>query len=134
MALTNQQIVKCRAHLGYPNVGAVQTYVFGVPAAMQTTFMIEGAMVKILPDAEALVMDLLAKLDKVECRADELLDVIEFESTEDVKYRENALAIAARHYKRHQQALANLLGVPPNPYDQREWLQGGGALNVPIMQ
>ena len=35
-------------------------------------------------------------------------------------------------YKVAQQALANLMGVPTNPWDQREWLQGG-RINVSVM-
>lgn len=131
--LTQEEMVKCRHHLGYPNVGEVQTFAFGVPAAMQTTFMIEGAMVRVLPNAEAMLRDLLAKLDKDECRADELLDIVEFESIEQTKYRDNALQKVAQHYLRHQQSLSNLLGIVPNPWDQREWVaSGSGNINVPV--
>lgn len=132
MALTQDQMVKARHHMGYPNVGAVQTFAFGVPAAMQTTFMIEGAMVRILPQAESRLQYLLEKLDKAECKIDDVLDSADMSEAEDVKFRDNGLAKVAQVYKVYQQGLANLMGIVPNPYDQREWLQGGG-INVSVI-
>ncbi len=134
MALTQDEIVKCRSHLGYPNVSAVATYALGVPAAMQTTFMIEGALVKVLAQAESRLRDLLAKLDRAECKIDDVLDVVELTEAEDVKFNQEALSKLAQIYKIHQQGLANLLGIVPNPWDQRDWLKmGGGGINVPVM-
>jgi hypothetical protein len=133
MALTPDEIVKCRAHMGYPNISAVSTYALGVPAAMQTTFMIEGAMVKVLPQAESRLRYLLEKLDKAECKIDDVLDVVEMTKAEDVEFNQEALPRLARIYKIHQQGLANLLGIVPNPHDQREWLAGAGGINVPVM-
>ncbi len=131
MALTQDEMVSSRHHLGYPNVGEVQTFAFGIPAAMQTTFMIEGAMVRILPQAEARFRYLLSKLDQTECKIDDVLDSADMSEAEDVKFRDNALAKVAQVYKVYQQSLANLMGIVPNPYDQREWLQGGG-INVSV--
>jgi len=133
MALTPDEIVKVRGHMGYPNVSAVQTYALGVPTAMQTTFMIEGAMVKVLAQAEARLRFLLAKLDAAECKIDDILEVVELTKAEDVEFNQGGLTMIARIYKIHQQSLANLLGVVPNPWDQREWLSGaGGSINVPV--
>lgn len=131
MALTPDAIVKCFHHLGYPNVGEISTFAFGVPAAMQTTFMIGGALVRILPNAESMVYDFIAKLDRAECAVDEFLETVSIAKAEDVEYRENAFAKIAQVYKMRQQALANLLGIVPNPFDQREWLQGG-TISVPV--
>lgn len=132
MALTEDEQVKCRHHLGYPNVGAVQTYAFGVPAAMQTTFMIEGAMVRVLAQAESRLRFLLDKLDQAECKIDDILGIVEISKAEDTEFDPDALSKLARIYKIHQQSLANLLGIVPNPFDQRDWLQGSGGINVAV--
>lgn len=131
--LTVDEIVKCRHHMGYPNVSAVSTYALGVPAAMQTTFMIEGAVVRVLPESEEILRRLLSQLDAVECKVDELLDIVFTSKAEDVEFDDKAIEKLAKVYKIRQQSLANLLAVVPNPFDQREWLQmGGGGVNVPV--
>lgn len=131
--LTEEEIVKCRHHLGYPNVASVQTYALGIPAAMQTTFMIEGALVRVLTSAEGRLRDLLDKLDRAECKVEEILETIIISKAEDVEYNQNALGQNAKIYRLWQQSVANLLGIVPNPYDQRDWLMsGGGFVNVPV--
>ena len=133
--LTTEEIVNARHHCGYPNVSAVATYSLGIPAAMQTTFMIEGALVRVLQEAEKKFRDLLAKLDRAECKVEEILEAIVLSKAEDVEYNQAALQRNAQIYKIWQQSLTNMLGIVPNPYDQREWLQTGsaGGLNVPVV-
>ena len=63
---TDEQKMKARHHLGYLNVGAVSTFVLGVPAALPTLFTVEGAWDKILPEAEILVDKYLCRLDQID--------------------------------------------------------------------
>ncbi len=133
--LTDDEIVKARHHMGYPNVSAVATYSLGIPAAMQTTFMIEGALVRVLFSAEKKFRELLDKLDRAECKVEEVLDAVVLSKAEDVEYNQDALKKVATVYKLWQQSMANMLGIVPNPFDQREWLGlgEGGGVNVPVV-
>lgn len=133
--LTEEEIVKARYHMGYPNVAAVQTYALGIPAAMQTTFMIEGALVKVLTAAEGQFRILLDRLDRAECKVEEILDAVVLSKAEDVEYNQDALKKAATVYKLWQSSMANMLGIVANPFDQREWLglAEGGGVNVPVV-
>ena len=52
IVLTDEQRVSVKHHLGYPNANAYETFVLGVPASLESLFMIEGAMNSIAPQAE----------------------------------------------------------------------------------
>ena len=54
MAFNDQEKVRIRHHTGYSNVSAAQSFSLGVPAAVETAFLIEGAMNRVLPAAELL--------------------------------------------------------------------------------
>lgn len=130
--LTKEERARIRHHLGYLNVTAAATFVLGVPAAVQTQFMVDGAFDKILPEAENMVKEFVCRLDNVERQVFGNLDLAEIESTGDIKVDPKRLAKLAQTYKIAQEALANAMGVPPNPFDQRSWLQGAGGINVPV--
>lgn len=130
--LTNEEKARIRHHMGYLNVQAAATFQLGVPAALQTTFMIELAFEKILPDAENMVKVFVCRMDDVEKQVFGNLDLAEIESTGSIKVDPKRLSKLAQTYKIAQESLANLLGVPPNPFDMRSWLQGAGGMNVPV--
>ena len=123
---------RVRHHLGYPNVEAVSTFYLGVPAAMQTTFMIEGAMVRVLPEAVDLVRTLMARMDSIENQVFCGSDLADVEELGEIKVAADRVAKLAEYYKLAQHELSNLFGVVPNPWDQRSWLQYG-AVNVPVV-
>lgn len=134
MALSDEEKARIRHHLGYLGVGEVSTFHLGVPAAMQTTFMLEGAWSKVLPAAEPILRQLLCRLDSIEEQVyggSELADVLKTGSTE---INPDRLKTLAGYYKLAQQSLANLFGVVPNPFDMRDWVRNGGngPLNVPV--
>src|SRR5271154_5584017 len=58
--------VRARRHMGYGAVQESSTFVLGMPAAVQTAFMIEGAWARILPSSEKEFFWLLDKLDDIE--------------------------------------------------------------------
>lgn len=135
MAVVVAQEEKVRAlhHLGYQNVDAVSTFALGVPAAMQTSFMIEGAFDKISsrPGAYQKFQQLLCRCDEIENRVFCGADLADIESIGDITVNRKRVRELADYYKIAQQEIGNLLGVPPNPWDMREWLQGG--INVSVM-
>lgn len=133
MALSDEEKARIRHHFAYVNVSAVATFQLGVPAALQTTFMIEGAWDKILPAAEGIVRKLLCRLDQIEDQVfggSDLADVLEVGST---KVNPERLKELAKYYRLAQQSLGNLFGVPPNFFDMRDWVNAGaGGLNCSV--
>ena len=129
MALTAEEKVKVRHHLGYLNVAQAYTFVLGVPAAVQTQFTVEGAMNVILADAEEEVRRQLRILDRIEELDIEGLEDVEVaqigEITIDAKFYEKRW----KQYERWRRSLANLFGIAPNPFDQRLAALG---ISVPV--
>ncbi len=134
MAFTEEEKARIRHHFAYVNVTSVATFQLGIPAALQTTFMIEGAWDKILPVAEDLARKWLCRMDQIEDQVfegSELADVLE---TGSIKINPQRLRELARYYRIAQQSLGNMLGVPPNFFDMREWVNigNGGGVNIPV--
>lgn len=121
-----------RHHLGYLDVEAGQTFVLGIPTAVQTQFMIEGAMNRLLPDGANRFRSLLARLDQIECQVFGGSDLADVDEIGEIKINRKRLRELAEYYKIAQQSLANCLGIVPNPFDMREWLSNGSSVNVPV--
>lgn len=131
--LTEEEKVQIRHHLGYLNVQAASTFQLGIPAGVQTQFMIEGAWDKVLPQAEVMLKRWLCRCNDVETEVFGQLDLANVQETGNVKVNPDRLKELAKYYRLAQQSVANLLGVVPNPFDMRDWVMaGGGGLNVPV--
>lgn len=130
--LTPEEEVKVRHHLGYLNVQEASTFFLGVPAGVETQFQIEGALVRILPQAVPLIRQLICKCDEAEClRAETTPDRVTAKQVGDIVLagKEGADAVI-RDYQYWRQALANAVGSYANPFDARDDLRNG--LNVPV--
>lgn len=136
MSLTEEEKVDVRRHLGYLNVQEAQTFVLGVPAGVQTQFIVEGAMQKLLASAEPMLRRYLIALNNIECQIMENTENLAVENIGQIKVNLKEFEMVLQRYKYWQGSLGNLLGVPPNPYDMRPWLgagwTGGGGVNVPV--
>jgi hypothetical protein len=130
---TDAEKVSVRRHMGYLNVASVQTFVLGVPTAVQTQFMIEGALNKVLDEAENEVRRLLGNLDRIECQMDANIGLIEFTAAEEVTTNPKAFEKLKQRYVWWQAALGNLLGVLPNPYDFRFGGWGASGINATVV-
>ena len=131
--LTEDEKAKARHHLGYLQVQSAYTFALGIPLNTQTLFMIEGAFNNLLPSAYGKFKELLCRMDSVEQAIYCGLDLIDVDSIDTIKVNRMRLKEYAQTYKLAQQALANLLGTVPNPWDQREFLQmGSQSLNIPV--
>ena len=125
--LTNDQKVRARHHLGYLNVQAAATFQLGIPAAVQTQFMIEGAWAKILPEAENLAAVLICRLDEIENEIYGGIDLASVNQVSEVQVNPKRFQELGKYYRHARDSLANLLGVPANPFDMRELATGGGG-------
>jgi hypothetical protein len=98
---------------------------------MQTTFMIEGALNRVLEEHYSKFRQLLCRLDDVEEKVFCGVDLADVDAIDSLTVNRKRLRELAQYYKIAQEGLANLLGVPPNPFDQRSWLSMG-SINVAV--
>lgn len=139
--LTPEEKVKIRHHTGFLNVQEAYAFVLGVPAGVETQFIIEGAMKRLLPEAVGLVRQLIARCDareeEMECNTDlyevTALGPMAVNSTG----RDNAQALNRRNYDLQVAALCNVLGIERNPFDKRLTTvlgrKGIGGINAKVM-
>jgi hypothetical protein len=138
MAISEQDKVRARHHMGYLNVGSASTFSLGIPAAVQTQFTIEGAFSKVLPQAEPLFRKHLDRLDQIEEQIVEDTENVAVNRVDEIELRPDELRQLILRYQYWQGALGNLMGITPNPFDQRLWLGagyngGGGGVNVSVI-
>ena len=119
MALTEEEKVKIRHFLGYLNVSAAQTFVLGSPAAIETQFIIEGAMNRVLPQAEGEVRRHIVILDGCEEQMISDRELLAVNKVDEIDIRQTEMKELRTEYQYWRQSLANLLGVYPNPFDKR---------------
>jgi hypothetical protein len=137
-AISEQQKVRARYHMGYLNVTQAQTFVLGVPAAVQTQFVIEGALNNLLPSALPMFEDIMAKLDVTEQQIMDNTPNVAVNRVDEIELREDEFKQLILRYRYWQGSLGNLLGVPPNPFDMRPYLgmgygNGGAGINVSVI-
>jgi len=120
--------------MGYGGVSQASTFALGIPAAVPTAFMIEGTWARILPSHEQAFRDLLDKMDALEAQLVEEQGDLAVEEIGDIKVNLKHFHHVMELYKYWQGRLANMLQVPPNPFDQRftSWTGGGSGMNIPV--
>jgi hypothetical protein len=133
--LSAVQKVKIRHHLGYLNVAASATFALGVPAAVETMFIIESAMDKVLPEALPEVDRHLGILDGIEQQMLDDLELMAANQVGEISINQKEQAQLTQFYNRWVDSLANVLGSMRNPYDKRlpQNSGAGGGLNARVM-
>lgn len=133
--LTEQEKVDGRRHMGYLNVQQASTFVLGVPAGVQTQFLIDGAFQRMLPEAEPTYRQYIANMNGIEQQILDDQGDYAAEKVDEITINLEEFQMLIKQYKFWQGNLANLLGIPPNPFDMRPGFgeaQGGGSINVPV--
>ena len=129
MPLTEDEKVKIRHHLGYLNVAEAQTFVLGTPAAVETQFLVEGAMNRVKDSALVQVRRHIQILDTIEQQKVDDLELLAVNKVGEIDIRPDEQQALDGQYLRWQASLANLLGIYPNPWDKRN----AGGINVPVL-
>jgi hypothetical protein len=134
MAITEQEKVKARHHTGYLNVAEQSTFSLGIPAGVQTQFVIEGAFKRILPQAEEEFRRHLRILDEHEQQILENMPNVAAESLGQIKVNLKAFREFVKQYRYWVNSMCNLMGIVPNPFDQRftSWNATGGGINASV--
>ena len=128
MSFSPGEKVKIRHHLGFLNVTNAATFSLGVPQAVETQFIIENAMNLVLPEAEVEARRHLSILDGLETQMVCDHELLAVEQVGEIKVRKDEQEALDKRYEHWRNALANVMGVIPNPFDKR--FQGG--VNVPV--
>lgn len=128
MPLTTQEKIKIRHHLGFLNVSESSTFSLGTPAAVETQFVIEGAMNRVPEEALPELRRQLQILDSIEEQMVADHELLAVERIGEITIRQDEQEALVRVYDRWRQSIANLLGVYPNPWDKRD-----GGINVPVI-
>jgi hypothetical protein len=127
--ITAEEKVRARAHLGYLNVAAASTFVLGAPAALETTFLVEGAWEKVLLEAVPLFRHYLAALDEIEEEMLAGLPALQAKRVGQIEIADDHMKQLMGQYDLWRGKLANLLGVTANPFDKTH----GAGINVPVI-
>ena len=134
--LSEQEKVKIRHHCGYLNVQASSTFVLGVPASVETQFLIEGAMMRIIPEAVPEVRRHLQILDQIENQAIQNLELLQITKLDTIEVNSTGPDREQRQltqaYDKWVNSLCNALGASRNPFDKRTSGQPGGGLNLRV--
>jgi len=117
--LTDEEKTKVRFHLGYPNVTRMTVLTSELPAPRQLGFLLEPAMDALLPDAVALVRQIICQMDKIECQLFESADRMQASAVGNLKMRADEQDALEKLYVRFGRRLADVLGVPPYPLSVR---------------
>ncbi len=125
MTISEAQKVRARHHMGYGGVTQASTFVLGVPAGVQTAFMIEGAWARILPSHESFFETILTRLDEIDQQIEDDTANVAADAIDEIKLRKDEFQQLIIRYKHWQGALANMLQVPPNPFDMRPFIGAG---------
>ena len=131
IALSDAEKVKIRHHTGYLNVQEASTFVLGVPAAVETQFIIEGAMNRVMEAALGEVRRHLQILDSLEEQGINDHELLAVRSLGEIEVDDREHPKLDRRYDRWVASLCNLLGVIRNPFDAR--LAGGPGINVRVV-
>lgn len=135
MPLTDQEKVKIRHHCGYLNVAEAYTFVLGTPASVETQFMIEGAMNRVLEVALPEVRRQLSILDQIETQMVCSLENLQVQSLGEMTLNttgpDREMKQLVQQYDYWVDALCNMLGTYRNPFDKRR-KNSAGSLNVRV--
>jgi hypothetical protein len=131
LQIPEEDKARIRHHMGYLEVAEAATFVLGAPAGVQTQFMIELAMNKVLVSGQPRLYQVLNILDTIEGQMVEDFELLAVDSLGDITIRKDEQEALVKRYDYWVAALANILGCNRNPFDKRLTTgQGFGNISV----
>lgn len=122
--------------MGYLQVAPAAALTYGIPSPIQTLFLLESAMDRILPDAENRVRKIIQVLDDIECRMLDGQNYLVADQLSDITIRKDNIDKLEDEYGRWASRLADIMGSPLYPGSERfRRLFGagpGGAGSIPV--
>lgn len=129
MPLTEEEKVRVRSHLGYLNVADVQTFVLGTPASVETQFIIEGAMNKVLEAALPYVRNVLGECEGILTQLRDNRENLAVKKLGDIELNDREFEQLRQRYDFWKGKLADAFGVYENPFSKVP----GGGINGPVV-
>lgn len=136
VVLTAEEKSRARHHAGYLQTQSAYTFGLGIPLNVQPQFMIEGALNNLLDEvAYAKFRQLLCRCDQIEEQIYCGSDLADIQSIDTIKVNPERVKDLAKYYVLAMTSMCNLLGIVPNPWDQRDFIAwgGGGGINVSVI-
>lgn len=130
MAFTLDERARIRRHLGYPNTSPSAAMAFGIPIPIETLFLVESAMDKLLPQGEPDVRRFLGELDNIECQMSAARQFLPVSNIDGTAIRPDHIPMLENEYSRWQNRLADTLGVPVYDFSRRRNESKAGNIRV----
>jgi hypothetical protein len=131
VAFDDAEKERIRYHMGYLQVSPAAGLTFGIPAPIQTMFLLESAMDRVIIPAEDRVRKLITTLDEIECRMLDAQNYLVADQLADITIRKNHIDQLEDEYCRWAARLADTLGSPLYPGAARfRRLFGTGGANM----
>jgi hypothetical protein len=130
MPFTAEEKVRIRHHCGFLNVAEAYTFVLGTPSSVETQFIIEGALDRVLEAAMFEARRIVRILDKIEGQMDEDLELLAVTELGEIGINQKEQSQLTDRYDYWVASLCNLLGIERNPFDKRLATRG---VNVSVM-
>lgn len=116
MALSQEERMRVRGHLGYPQVSSLTLLSIGVPIAGQPHFVLERQMDHVLPEAEKKLREILCECDSIESQLRQSRERLSVAATGETKFRgSEELADLQDLYERWTDRLADFFAAVKNP-------------------
>lgn len=131
--LNELEKVKVRHHCGFLNVQEAATFVLGTPASVETQFIIEGAMNRILEEAIPELRRHLSILDQIEEQSIQNIELLQITKIDTIVVNSTGPDREQRQiretYNYWVDSLCNIMGIARNPFDKRLKNFGLGGIN-----
>lgn len=127
---TLDEKARIRRHLGYPNIQPAAAMSFGIPIPIETLFIVESAMEKIMPEAKADVLRFISQLDQIECQMVAARQTLGVSVVDGINIRPDHIPMLENEYTRWQGRLADILGCPVYGFSSRGNASKAG--NIPV--
>jgi hypothetical protein len=129
--LSDVEKAQIRHHGGYLNTDPVLSQQLGTPALSQESFIVEGAMNRIRPEAVGLIRQALQACNDAEENLKRAQRRLSAKQIGNITLRDNECDLREREYSRWTMRLYEDLGAPRNPYSRR-FKDGPPGLVIPV--
>ena len=134
MPLDHRERERVRYHMGYLSVQPAASIQFGLPAPIQTLFLVELAMTNLLDEGVDRVRRLISLLDKIECKMIEFQDYLAAQSIDNMKINLQGIDQLEDEYSRWASRLSDELGAPlyPGAAKFKKLFRSLGGGSIPV--
>ena len=124
MPLTAEEKVRIRDLLGFLNIANAETFALGMPAGVETQFLIEGAMDRVPEHALFLVREHMATLQALDGQSIDDHELMAVNGIGDITVNQQEQDQIDKRRRYWRGRLCNAMGVMPNPFDQTNGTTG----------